>query len=115
MRFRLHPFPPAVETFALSTPAQKRDSRRAQLLEAALSLFSEKGYYATSIADIIERAQVARGTFYNYFDGKRQIFNQLLDQLFEAVTVVIFPITAETPSEVQAQVWGNIEALIGNI
>jgi AcrR family transcriptional regulator len=40
------------------------DARRRQLLEVALELFAERGYHATSISHMIERADVARGTFY---------------------------------------------------
>lgn len=39
------------------------DARRAQLLGVALDLFAERGYHATSITHIIEKASVARGTF----------------------------------------------------
>lgn len=86
-----------------------RDARRAQLLDVALVLFGERGFHATSIADIIERAGVARGTFYNYFDSKRQIFASLLDRLFEAVDASVAPIRAT--GHVHEEVRANIEAL----
>jgi len=64
------------------TRAQRlRESRRAAVLAIARRIFSEKGYHATSIDDIIEGAEIARGTFYLYFDSKRAIFDELLDGL----------------------------------
>src|SRR3954470_14396213 len=49
------------------------EDRRLQLLAAATTVFAEKGYRNTGVADIIARAGVARGTFYLYFTGKQQI------------------------------------------
>ena len=44
-------------------------------MEAALSAFGKKGYHDTQVSDIIAQAKVARGTFYLYFDGKREIIS----------------------------------------
>ena len=59
-----------------------REERRAQVLDAARRLFAEKGYHATSVHDIINAADIARGTFYLYFESKRAIFEELLDSFF---------------------------------
>jgi AcrR family transcriptional regulator len=55
--------------------------RRDQILRAAISVFAAKGYNRASVSDIIEAADVARGTFYLYFEGKREIFAELVDVL----------------------------------
>jgi len=60
----------------------RKEERKDQLLECALRLFAERGYHSTSVADIIRRAGVARGTFYIYFRDKRDIFQQLLNTNF---------------------------------
>ncbi len=60
---------------------RKRRERREKVLQAATKVFSEKGYHASSIADILEVAGIARGTFYLYFESKRAIFDELLDKL----------------------------------
>lgn len=60
---------------------ESREARRAQIKETALRVFSEKGYHATSVSDLVDAAGVARGTFYLYFDGKDAIFLELLDDL----------------------------------
>ncbi len=65
----------------VSRAQRLRESRRAAVLTVARRLFSQKGYHATSIHDIIESAAIARGTFYLYFESKRAIFDELLDGL----------------------------------
>jgi AcrR family transcriptional regulator len=65
--------------------AEKREKRRREMLDTALAVFSEKGYHQTRISDIIEAANIARGTFYLYFDGKNAIFHELLDLLISSV------------------------------
>jgi AcrR family transcriptional regulator len=57
----------------------QREERREQVLRSAIEVFAHKGYHATSVGDIIKRAQIARGTFYLYFETKRQIFEAILD------------------------------------
>jgi len=52
--------------------------RREQLLAAAGELFAERGYQATRIADICERAGAAKGLFYWYFDTKEALFADLV-------------------------------------
>ena len=58
-----------------------KKNRREEILKSAISAFSRKGYHNTSISDIIEKAGIARGTFYLYFENKRQIFDSVLDNL----------------------------------
>ena len=48
--------------------------KKEAILQAAKALFSEKGYKGTSISDITERAGIAAGTFYLYFESKIQLF-----------------------------------------
>ena len=43
-------------------------------------MFAEAGYHGASIHAIIERAQIARGTFYLYFESKAAVFDSILDQ-----------------------------------
>lgn len=52
--------------------------RKQQLIEAAMSLFAERGYSATRILDICDRAGVAKGLFYWYFPTKLDLFSELV-------------------------------------
>jgi AcrR family transcriptional regulator len=54
---------------------------RTRLLEAAEKVFTELGYHEASIVKIAEAAGVAPGTFYLYFGGKQDIFDELVEDL----------------------------------
>ncbi|MBI4965597.1 MAG: TetR/AcrR family transcriptional regulator [Desulfomonile tiedjei] len=58
---------------------KKLKEARSKILEAALDEFSEKGYHASTIDSIAERAGIAKGTVYRYFNTKEQLFNALKD------------------------------------
>lgn len=51
---------------------------RQKLLRAAEEVFGKKGYFETSIVNISQEANVAQGTFYNYFPSKKDIFDELI-------------------------------------
>jgi AcrR family transcriptional regulator len=55
-----------------------RDERRATLLAAARDVFAHKGYHAATIDDITRAAGVAKGTFYLYFQEKREIYYEVI-------------------------------------
>ena len=57
----------------------RRQATRARLLEAATLEIAERGYHATSIEHITERAGFTRGAFYSNFDSKEQLFAEALD------------------------------------
>lgn len=59
----------------------ERQARRAQVLRHAKRIFARKGYHRTNVADIIARARIARGTFYLYFQNKKDLFEELLEQV----------------------------------
>ncbi|MDD3398503.1 MAG: TetR/AcrR family transcriptional regulator [Candidatus Methanomethylophilaceae archaeon] len=52
--------------------------RKADITEAALSLFLEKGYQRTRIDDIIERVGIAKGTFYHHFQSKIDVLEAVV-------------------------------------
>jgi AcrR family transcriptional regulator len=57
----------------------KAQNRRA-ILDAAREIFTEMGYGAASIRDIVRRTGLASGTFYNYFPDKQSVFQAVLDE-----------------------------------
>lgn len=60
----------------------KADERKKAILDCAKKLFSKQGYYQTHISDIIKEAKIARGTVYQYFDNKDDIFITLVEDFF---------------------------------
>lgn len=61
----------------------KAEDRKALILKCAKSLFSRKGYYNTQISDIVKMAKIARGTIYQYFKNKDDVFITLLKDYFK--------------------------------
>jgi len=71
-------------------PRQARSlARRKQLLQAGRLLFAEKGFEATSIADITAKAGTAAGAFYIYFRSKQQFLIALMNELLERLSGVV--------------------------
>lgn len=62
-----------------------RDERRAQLVAAAREVFGKKGYHDATVDDITRSAGVAKGTFYLYFDEKREIYYELVRTFLQHV------------------------------
>lgn len=56
------------------------NQRKRQVLDSALQLFIEKGFHETSIQDIIDKALISKGTFYNYFSSKVECFKSIMEQ-----------------------------------
>ncbi|HMJ03040.1 MAG TPA: helix-turn-helix domain-containing protein, partial [Conexibacter sp.] len=57
----------------------KAHNRRA-ILDAAQEIFTEIGYGAASIRDVVRRSGLAAGTFYNYFPDKASVFQAVLEE-----------------------------------
>lgn len=53
---------------------------REKLLAAAARLFHEKGFTATSVAEILERADVNSGSLYHFFSGKEELLRGVLER-----------------------------------
>ncbi|WP_240314969.1 TetR/AcrR family transcriptional regulator [Chromobacterium haemolyticum] len=57
---------------------RKKDARPSEILDAALTLFVEKGFSATKMEDIARAAGVTKGTPYLYFQNKEEIFKAMV-------------------------------------
>ncbi|MDF2626711.1 MAG: Transcriptional regulator, TetR family protein [Symbiobacteriaceae bacterium] len=58
-----------------------KEEKRAVILGAALELFADRGYHATNVPNIAERAGISVGTLYHYFDSKEKVVNELYRKL----------------------------------
>jgi len=57
---------------------RRKDARPGEILDAALELFVEKGFAATRLEDVAQRAGVSKGTVYLYFDSKEDLFKSVI-------------------------------------
>ena len=53
--------------------ARRRAETRARILRAAWRLFERQGFFATTVEQITEAADVGKGTFFNYFPSKEHV------------------------------------------
>ena len=60
---------------------RRKDARPQEILEAALSVFAEKGFAAARMEQIAARAGVSKGTIYLYFDSKEAVFRALVHEM----------------------------------
>jgi AcrR family transcriptional regulator len=60
---------------------RRKDARPQEILEAALSVFAEKGFAAARMEQIAARAGVSKGTIYLYFDSKEAVFRALVHEV----------------------------------
>ena len=72
-----------------SSPRLRGDRLRNQVLETALELFSERGYFNTSIHDIRRAAGVSTGAIYHHFQNKELLAKSLYDGLVTAMELAI--------------------------
>ena len=65
--------------------AERRESRRGALVDAAFRVFVDKGVAASSVDDIVGVAGVAKGTFYLYFKTKDDAVNAVAERVVDGV------------------------------
>ena len=73
-----------------------KEEKRKKILAAAKEVFLEKGYQSASISDILRKTDLARGTFYLYFQSKQEIFDGMLFELFMAINNDIYRLNIES-------------------
>src|SRR5882672_630571 len=67
----------------LSRRERKKEETRERIFKAACKLFRDKGFDETTIDEIAERADVAKGTFFNYFPRKEAVLGYLSEMWIE--------------------------------
>lgn len=63
--------------------------RKQQITDAAKAMFMEKGYQNTHIGELCERLKIARGTVYQYFNNKKEIIYNVVDNVKSQVEVAL--------------------------
>jgi AcrR family transcriptional regulator len=87
---------------------RQAEATRQLLVSVARGLFTEQGYAATSIEEIIKAAGVARGALYHHFPGKEALFRAVYDEVQTEVAtrVVATAVSAQEP-------WDGVRAGLG--
>ncbi len=81
------------------------------MMQAALRVFSEKGYHAATIRDIVDAAGVAVGTFYFYFPDKETLFIYLYEETAEFLLQAMAQAVAGKAT-LERQLAAGIEAFV---
>lgn len=89
---------------AAKTPRTSRGERtRAKILDAARREFGAKGFGESSIVGITQRAKVALGTFYTYFNSKEEVFAALVQDMSDQVGDYVAPRIANAAGTIDAE------------
>ena len=56
-----------------------KEDKKSQILDAAFSVFVEKGYSETTMDDIVQRSNMSKGAIYHYYSSKKELFLSLID------------------------------------
>ncbi|MDD4924223.1 MAG: helix-turn-helix domain containing protein [Dehalococcoidales bacterium] len=94
---------------AVTRDDRKKDiaeMRKQQILDAALPIFSRKGFAMTTTSEIAKAAGVAEGTIYNYFPNKRELFIAVIKNLI--VTMHLMELINKLPEDETPFVFHNI-------
>jgi AcrR family transcriptional regulator len=86
---------------------EQEPDKRSAILDAALELFVERGYYGTPVPLVAERAGVGAGTIYRYFKSKEDLVNVLYRQVKQSLAnfVLMGVKQDEPPREIFRQLW----------
>jgi AcrR family transcriptional regulator len=68
----------------------------------ASKVFAEKGYYATTVADLASAAGIAKGTIYWYFNNKQAIMLAILDDIVSEINESFGLVVRDTPNGLEA-------------
>ncbi len=64
---------------------KNKEAVRLQLLDAAKTLFADKGMENTTVSDIVKICSLGRGTFYNYFTDIKHIFDKVNENINQEI------------------------------
>lgn len=91
---------------------KKGEATRLAIEDAAIHLFLEQGYHATSMRQIADQAQLALGGIYNHFSSKEDIFEAII--LDQHPYKKILPLILEAEGETAEEFFGNAFRIVTN-
>jgi AcrR family transcriptional regulator len=75
-------------TLTRQRKARQQEERRSEILAAARKVFARRGYEAATLDEIAHGAAYAKGTLYNYFSSKQDLFQQTLSTLLDDISLL---------------------------
>ncbi|GAB4359304.1 MAG: TetR/AcrR family transcriptional regulator [Oricola sp.] len=81
---------------------RRKEARPAELIEAGLAEFAEKGFAATRMEDIAARADVVKGTIYLYFENKEALFREAIRSRIEPAIADMQSIVDRWPGDTES-------------
>ena len=86
------------------TPRTERGRKTLRLLlDAAAAEFGERGFHESSVVSITQRAGVALGSFYTYFESKDSLFQELVQDMSAQVRNTVGPVMAAAPNRLEGE------------
>lgn len=97
-------------------PASIRDEKKAQIIDAALKLFSENGYHGTSTSMIAKAAGISKGLLYHYIESKEKLIQEICKTVYDLIYdhYEIHDQDVLTPEELEIFVRKSFEAIRAN-
>jgi AcrR family transcriptional regulator len=96
----------------VSSPPRERSE---EVYRAALRLFREKGYHATSMQDIAQAVGLYKGSLYHYIGGKEDLLVQVFERAMSALLVDVEQIVADTTLGPSAQLRLIVQAHVSAV
>lgn len=84
----------------------EHDERVKDIIDKAEELLTKKGYDNTSIADIIKKVGIAKGTFYHYFKSKDELLDAIVDRMLQEIWDRVDVIVAKDDLDAIGKVFG---------
>jgi TetR/AcrR family transcriptional regulator len=99
------------EKTIVSRRQRERQQHRTEIVEAAMKLFSEKGFHNVSMQEIAVEAEFATGTIYNFFESKEALYREIMDAVAQNVLSLVTPIL-EGDTDEKEKIAGFVQASI---
>lgn len=95
-------------------PAEVARNQRERLFGAMVAVVAEKGYEATTVADVLTLSGVSRSAFYRHFAGKSDCMLAAMSEMLEAAIEALGPTGGDRPRHDPQQIFERFFALIGS-
>jgi TetR/AcrR family transcriptional regulator, cholesterol catabolism regulator len=79
----------AGQTSASGTKPRRRPNREAEVIDAAIEVFYQRGYAASTIQDVADKVGVLKGSLYYYIDSKEDLLHRIFTESYEQSVVLL--------------------------